>query len=108
MTMTTGAAGAERPGTAGAAARHAAGRGSDMDDKRKALLRLLRGAPAKPETVEGIAVIGLAGRYPRAGTPDELWARTRDGESCIQEFPSVRGPGAQPSGGGLPDGRRWW
>ncbi|MEV0637360.1 amino acid adenylation domain-containing protein [Streptomyces sp. NPDC050619] len=79
-----------------------------MDDKRKALLRLLRGAQAKPETVEGIAVIGLAGRYPRAGSPEELWTRIHGGENCIQEFPPACGPRARASGDGLPDGRRWW
>ncbi|WP_416966645.1 amino acid adenylation domain-containing protein [Streptomyces sp. 4F14] len=103
MTTTEGAAGG-RPGTAG--------RGTDMDDKRAALLRLLRETRTKdttrtdegPRTTEaltGIAVIGLAGRYPRAENPGELWARTRDGEHCVGEFPADR------SDGGRPETRRW-
>ncbi|QNP68365.1 amino acid adenylation domain-containing protein [Streptomyces roseirectus] len=96
MTTTADAAGA-RPGTAG--------KGRDMDHKRTALLRLLREAQAKdaergagqPAPPAGIAVIGLAGRYPRAATPDELWARTRDGEHCVSRVPDDRFPGGEPS-----------
>ncbi|WP_338682040.1 amino acid adenylation domain-containing protein [Streptomyces acidiscabies] len=100
-----------------------AGRGMGMDEKRMALLRLLRGAQVgegqrgdgereaagarfggvqpQGESVAGIAVIGVAGRYPRAATPDELWVRTRDGEHCITEFPADRSPD------GRAGARRW-
>ncbi|WP_143573730.1 SDR family NAD(P)-dependent oxidoreductase, partial [Streptomyces acidiscabies] len=100
-----------------------AGRGMGMDEKRMALLRLLRGAQVgegqredgereaagarfggvqpQGESVAGIAVIGVAGRYPRAATPDELWVRTRDGEHCIAEFPADRSPD------GRAGARRW-
>ncbi|HEY6351951.1 MAG TPA: beta-ketoacyl synthase N-terminal-like domain-containing protein [Candidatus Angelobacter sp.] len=33
-----------------------------------------------------IAVVGMAGRFPRAQNPDELWERIRDGENCISFF----------------------
>ncbi|QZZ32132.1 non-ribosomal peptide synthetase [Streptomyces sp. ST1015] len=56
--------------------------------------------------VAGIAVIGLAGRYPRAATPDELWVRTRDGEHCITEFPADRS-GEGRSAEGRAGTRRW-
>ncbi|MGY1495190.1 SDR family NAD(P)-dependent oxidoreductase [Streptomyces sp. QTS52] len=79
-----------------------------MDDKRKALLRLLRVAGGGgPQAPEGIAVIGLAGRYPGAATPEELWTRVHDGENCIGEFLPGRGHGQPETGVDLPD-RRWW
>ncbi|MGY0064532.1 amino acid adenylation domain-containing protein [Streptomyces sp. LZ34] len=79
-----------------------------MDDRRRELLRLLREtAQAGPRAVEGIAVIGLAGRYPRAATPEELWARVRDGENCVTAFPPGRGHGEAESGPALPEGPRW-
>ncbi|WP_165854641.1 type I polyketide synthase [Streptomyces sp. V2] len=118
-----------------------------MDEKRTALLRLLREARAgegqrgdgrsdggrldvgwsdggreagvdagarggsrdgRPQAgaVAGIAVIGLAGRYPRAATPDELWVRTRDGEHCITEFPADRSAEGR-SAEGRAGTRRW-
>jgi len=33
-----------------------------------------------------IAIVGMAGRFPRAQSPDELWDRIRDGENCISLF----------------------
>ncbi|WP_327692522.1 SDR family NAD(P)-dependent oxidoreductase [Streptomyces sp. NBC_00459] len=78
-----------------------------MDDKRKELLRLLREAGGAPQAPEGIAVIGLAGRYPGAATPEELWTRVHGGENCIGEFLPGRGHGQPETGADLPD-RRWW
>ncbi len=78
------------------ASRNPATAGSDMDrnEQRTALLRLLRDARAAgPKAPEGIAVIGLAGRYPRSATPEELWTRVRDGENCVTEFTPGHGRG---------------
>lgn len=36
--------------------------------------------------MESIAIIGLAGRFPGAGSVDELWEKVRDGVECIQRF----------------------
>jgi acyl transferase domain-containing protein/acyl carrier protein len=33
-----------------------------------------------------IAIIGIAGRFPRAGNPEELWRRLSNGEDCISFF----------------------
>jgi len=30
-----------------------------------------------------IAIIGMAGRFPKAGSPEELWKRLCNGEECI-------------------------
>ncbi|WP_277682301.1 SDR family NAD(P)-dependent oxidoreductase, partial [Saccharomonospora azurea] len=80
-------------------------------DQRAALVRLLRelglgaagpqaeradalderhGTTGGAEGTEGIAVIGLAGRYPGADTPEELWANLRAGRSSIAEVPQDR------------------
>ena len=40
--------------------------------------------------VQDIAIIGVSGRYPQAGTLDEFWASLRDGRSCISEVPPER------------------
>lgn len=39
---------------------------------------------------EPIAVVGLAGRFPGASTPEELWARVRAGEDLVGELPELR------------------
>jgi acyl carrier protein len=38
----------------------------------------------------GVAVIGLAGRYPKANTLDEFWDNLRSGRDCITEVPPDR------------------
>ncbi|EPY93027.1 hypothetical protein K530_50205 [Streptomyces noursei CCRC 11814] len=69
-----------------------------MDNKRALLVKLLRQvATARPggDADEGIAVVGLAGRYPLADTPDALWANLRDGRHCITEVPPERWDAAE-------------
>uniref|UniRef100_UPI00114CA987 non-ribosomal peptide synthetase n=1 Tax=Streptomyces sparsogenes TaxID=67365 RepID=UPI00114CA987 len=66
-----------------------------MDDKRALLLKLLasvqeRAAPGATAEREDIAVIGLAGRYPSATTPDELWSNVVEGRNCVREVPADR------------------
>ena len=39
---------------------------------------------------DAVAIIGVAGRYPGARTPAELWARLRAGEDLIREIPPER------------------
>lgn len=39
------------------------------------------------EAVEGIAVIGMTGRFPMAGNLEEFWRNVRDGVECITHFP---------------------
>jgi len=36
--------------------------------------------------IDGIAIIGMAGRFPRARTLEELWRNLRDGVDCISDF----------------------
>ncbi|MBA0052410.1 SDR family NAD(P)-dependent oxidoreductase [Streptomyces sp. AJS327] len=47
-------------------------------------------APPPRQTAEPIAVIGLAGRYPDADTPDELWDVLARGAHAIREVPASR------------------
>jgi amino acid adenylation domain-containing protein len=75
-----------------------------MNGRRRELMRLLQAA--RVEVAEGIAVIGLAGRYPGAESPDELWVRVRGGESCISEFADRRQHAERRDA--PPAGRRWW
>ena len=51
-----------------------------------------RQSPAvTPEAAtEPIAIIGLAGRYPLADTPAELWNNLRNGRNCVRPFPRER------------------
>ena len=37
-----------------------------------------------------IAIIGLSGRYPKAGTVNEYWENLKNGVDCISEIPSER------------------
>lgn len=51
--------------------------------------------PASPEkrpaqSREGIAVIGMAGQFPQAGTLNEFWQNLADGRDCISEVPATR------------------
>lgn len=48
-------------------------------------------AQAKPNA-EPIAIIGITGRYPHAGTVEEFWRNLQAGRDCISTVPSVRWP----------------
>ncbi|MGY1495106.1 amino acid adenylation domain-containing protein [Streptomyces sp. QTS52] len=61
-----------------------------MDDKRKLLLSLLARASAPAPASDGVAIVGVAGRYPLAETPAELWDNLTAGRHCIREVPSDR------------------
>jgi 3-oxoacyl-(acyl-carrier-protein) synthase/acyl carrier protein len=61
----------------------------------------LESQPAQPATVPAIggtpparsgdvAIIGLAGRFPRAPSMDALWERLREGADCVTEVPADR------------------
>ncbi|MEU5796214.1 amino acid adenylation domain-containing protein [Streptomyces sp. NPDC047813] len=61
-----------------------------MDDKRKLLLSLLARASAPAPASDGVAIVGVAGRYPLAETPAELWDNLATGRHCIREVPADR------------------
>lgn len=44
--------------------------------------------PAKAPA--GIAIVGMAGRYPKANNPRELWRLLLDGRDCIEDLPDTR------------------
>src|SRR5262249_30231738 len=46
--------------------------------------------PPRETASADIAVIGLAGRYPKANTLDEFWDNLRTGRDCITEIPAER------------------
>jgi polyketide synthase PksN len=45
---------------------------------------------AKPRRTIDVAVVGMAGRYPKAKDPRELWANLAIGRDCIEEMPADR------------------
>ncbi|WP_186040341.1 beta-ketoacyl synthase N-terminal-like domain-containing protein, partial [Burkholderia gladioli] len=45
-------------------------------------------AEARPR--EGIAIIGLAGRYPQAPDLNAYWENLREGRDCVTEIPAER------------------
>ncbi|MGA0532810.1 amino acid adenylation domain-containing protein [Hansschlegelia sp. KR7-227] len=49
-----------------------------------------RRAPRAGPAPLDVAIIGLAGRYPKARNVDEFWANLRDGQDCITEIPGER------------------
>lgn len=51
--------------------------------------------PAVLEAEDGIAIIGLAGRYPGAEDVDQFWANLAAGRDCIEEVPASRWDHAQ-------------
>ncbi|MEU5226815.1 amino acid adenylation domain-containing protein, partial [Streptomyces toyocaensis] len=61
-----------------------------MDDKRKLLLSLLARASAPAPASDGVAIVGVAGRYPLAETPAEMWDNLAAGRHCIREVPADR------------------
>lgn len=61
-----------------------------MDDKRKLLLSLLARASAPAPASEGVAIVGVAGRYPLAETVGELWENLAAGRHCVREVPADR------------------
>ena len=46
--------------------------------------------PAATDASFDIAIVGLAGRYPRARDAEALWRNLRDGVDCIEELPESR------------------
>ncbi|MFI1761426.1 SDR family NAD(P)-dependent oxidoreductase [Streptomyces sp. NPDC020800] len=61
-------------------------------DEPQALPAAPTPAPAQqgPETGLDIAIIGLAGRYPKARTLEEFWANLAAGRDCVTEIPADR------------------
>jgi polyketide synthase PksN len=47
-------------------------------------------APSPATESDGIAIIGLSGRYPEAFDIDAYWKNLRDGKDCIVEVPKER------------------
>lgn len=47
-------------------------------------------ATVAPAAAEGIAIVGLSGRYPKADTLGAFWANLREGIDCIGEIPRAR------------------
>jgi len=44
----------------------------------------------KPSRRQDVAIVGMAGRYPKAKTPSELWDNLVRGRDCIEEMPADR------------------
>jgi acyl transferase domain-containing protein/enoyl-CoA hydratase/carnithine racemase/acyl carrier protein len=49
-----------------------------------------RAVPARSAGPPAIAVIGMAGQFPRAGDVDQFWANLATGRDCVSEVPDSR------------------
>ncbi|MFE3638616.1 SDR family NAD(P)-dependent oxidoreductase [Streptomyces sp. NPDC059168] len=65
-------------------------------------------APARRESergTDGIAIIGISGRYPHADDLEQFWAALRDGRDCVTGVPGDRwDSGGRPEWGAFLDG----
>jgi acyl transferase domain-containing protein/D-arabinose 1-dehydrogenase-like Zn-dependent alcohol dehydrogenase/acyl carrier protein/NAD(P)-dependent dehydrogenase (short-subunit alcohol dehydrogenase family)/SAM-dependent methyltransferase len=48
--------------------------------------------PRREQSVEGIAIIGMSGRFPKSPTLAAFWENIAAGRSCISEIPASRWP----------------
>ncbi|HYC89890.1 MAG TPA: SDR family NAD(P)-dependent oxidoreductase [Thermoanaerobaculia bacterium] len=55
-------------------------------------------ARPEPRRTRDIAIVGMAGRYPKAKNLRELWANLEQGRDCIEELPADRFERRQPYG----------
>lgn len=64
----------------------------NCERRTPAVTATLPASPAKrpAQSREGIAVIGMAGQFPQAGTLNEFWQNLADGRDCISEIPATR------------------
>ncbi|MEV4518583.1 polyketide synthase dehydratase domain-containing protein, partial [Dactylosporangium sp. NPDC049525] len=69
-------------------------------------IRRVPGGRRRTTPTGDVAIVGLAGRYPKAGTVDEFWAALRDGRDCVTGLPADRAGFAGTTGvrGGFLDG----
>jgi len=47
-------------------------------------------AVQRPREAQDIAIVGMAGRYPKAKNPREMWENLSQGRDCIEEIPAAR------------------
>ncbi len=57
------------------------------EDKAPSFVR----SPEKSAATFDVAIVGMAGRYPRAATIDQLWSNLKAGVDCVTEIPESRG-----------------
>ena len=74
--------------TAVDAVREAPARHADVGVRAAMARAAGEGSPAQ----EPIAIVGIAGRYPKAETLDAFWENLRSGRDCIEEIPAERWP----------------
>lgn len=67
----------------------------DLNQKKEWLKRLLSSSQSK-KPAEDIAIIGLSGKYPQAGTLEQYWDNLKDGKNCITEIPWSRWSMSEP------------
>ncbi|MEV4315702.1 amino acid adenylation domain-containing protein [Actinocrispum sp. NPDC049592] len=68
--------------------------GQTPADRRELLARILADLGVAAARDTEIAIIGVAGRYPLAGTVGQFWDNLRTGRDCVREVPTERWPAA--------------
>ncbi|HXH40758.1 MAG TPA: SDR family NAD(P)-dependent oxidoreductase [Thermoanaerobaculia bacterium] len=61
-----------------------------FDQEDEPLTRTLDTQIIKPRRPLDVAIVGMAGRYPKAKNPGELWDNLARGLDCIEEMPADR------------------
>lgn len=62
----------------------------EADDAVRQSPSPIDGVTSSPEIGEDIAIIGMAGRYPKAKNIQEFWEQLKAGTDCITEIPNSR------------------
>jgi acyl transferase domain-containing protein len=63
---------------------------SELTPKQRALLLERLGEASKDDSREPIAIVGMAGRFPGAGNPEQFWRLLKEGKSGITQVPPDR------------------
>ena len=74
----------------GGGRRAAAGSGKLVVKSRRSMVGRVREAEREEREREGIAIIGMAGRYPEARTLAEYWENLREGKNSVRELGEER------------------
>ncbi|MDJ0460315.1 SDR family NAD(P)-dependent oxidoreductase [Streptomyces sp. H27-C3] len=63
-------------------------------------------APVREPAHDDIAIVGIGGKYPKAGSVAEFWENLKSGRDCVTEVPESRWPRDTFRGERTPSGRK--
>jgi polyketide synthase PksN len=86
----TDAAGASRPLSVPSLPSAESPSGGSIPEERALTPAGSARADERPRRTQDVAIVGMAGRYPKAKNPGELWDNLVQGRDCIEEMPADR------------------